>query len=272
MKKISFAVLFVTLLWAGAMAQQSTTGPEPPPGLDPGLQLDKKAQTVISGVPTYLWQHGCGPTALGMLIGYYDSHGYPTLVPGDATSQNSAVNAMIADDSNNPVCGSPASDHYQDYACPIDYSPNMQTDRSETGGTHTDNCVADFMSTSRSAFGNYYGWSWFSDMDNAFRDYVNDIDPSLTPYADNYYFSQFSWEDYKAEIDNNRPVVLLVDTDGDGSTDHFITAVGYDDATMTYGLYNTWDHSLHWYVWRPMNPGSSWGVFGATVISLGQLS
>lgn len=272
MRILSLLVLFITVWGSSVMAQQSTTGPEPPSDLDPGLQPNKMTQTVISGVPTYLWQHGCGPTALGMLIGYYDSHGYPNLVPGVASSQNSAVNAMIADDSDSPTCGGPASDHYQDYSCPIDYSPTMLTDRSVTGGTHTDNCVADFMKTSQSAYSNYYGWSWFSAVDNAFRDYVNFIDPSLTPIANNYYYSQFTWEDYMAEIDNNRPVVLLVDTDGNGGTDHFITAVGYDDAATAYGLYNTWDHSLHWYPWREMQSGSPWGIFGATVISLGQLT
>jgi hypothetical protein len=272
MGKLASFVVFITLLGSTLIAQQSTTGPVPPAGLDPGLKPDKRTQTVISGVPTYLWQHGCGPTALGMVIGYYDSHGFPTLVPGDATTQNSAVDAMIADDSDSPTCGGPASDHYQDYACPIDYSPYMQTDRSQTGGAHSDNCVADFMKTSRSAYGNFYGWSWFDDMDNAFRNYVNYIDPALTPYADNYLFWQFSWEDYMTEIDNNRPVVLLVDTDGDGSTDHFITAVGYDDAAMAYGLYNTWDYSLHWYPWREIEPGSTWGIYGVTVLSLGQLT
>ena len=38
----------------------------------------------ISGVPAYLWRCGCAPTAAGMVLGYWDSHGYPNF-PGEAT-------------------------------------------------------------------------------------------------------------------------------------------------------------------------------------------
>ncbi|MEA1945109.1 MAG: hypothetical protein U9N07_07250, partial [Euryarchaeota archaeon] len=31
----------------------------------------------ISGVPAYLWRYGCAPTAAGMVLMYWDSHGYP---------------------------------------------------------------------------------------------------------------------------------------------------------------------------------------------------
>ncbi len=69
----NLTAVFLTMiigLSSGVFAQQSTTGPEPPPGLDMGLNLEKNtnAQVVISGVPTYIWHHGCGPTALGMVV------------------------------------------------------------------------------------------------------------------------------------------------------------------------------------------------------------
>jgi hypothetical protein len=34
-------------------------------------------QKSISGVPYYPWRTGCSPTASGMVLGYWDSHGYP---------------------------------------------------------------------------------------------------------------------------------------------------------------------------------------------------
>jgi len=271
MRRSTLAVFLALVLGLSlpVFPQQSTTGPEPPPDLDPGLKLDKRIQTVISGVPTYLWTHGCGPTALGMVVGYYDSHGYPDLVVGDASTHNLDVEAMIATDSHDPTCGQSYADHYQDYACPVDYYPSMYSDRSETSPTHTDNCLADFMRTSRSANGNYYGWSWFNDVDNAFVNYVNMVNPSYKPGAINHSFYGYPWEDYMDNIDNNRPMVLLVDTDGNGGTDHFITAVGYDDAATAYGLYNTWDHSLHWYSWLQIQSGIPWGIYGITVLYLG---
>ncbi len=258
-----FVILFLNL---PALAQQSTTGPTPPPGTDRGLREPTKSQVVIPGVPAYLWHHGCGPTAVGMVIGFWDTVGPDSLVPGDATTQTYAVNTMIADDNGNANCGAALSDHYHDYACPIDYSPTLLTDRSETGGTHTDNCVADFMKTSQSLYGNYYGWSWFSDVPISIIDYIALVEPNVMPEVTNYDYSSFSFNDYKTEINNNRPVVFLVDTDGDGSTDHFVTGIGYDDAAMEYGIHDTWDMGEHWYRWRQISPGVTWGIYGVTTI------
>ena len=32
-------------------------------------------EVLIAGVPSYAWHDGCGPTATGMIVGYYDTHG-----------------------------------------------------------------------------------------------------------------------------------------------------------------------------------------------------
>ena len=36
----------------------------------------------ILDVPAYDWTYGCSPTSAGMLIAYYDRHGYPGLYTG----------------------------------------------------------------------------------------------------------------------------------------------------------------------------------------------
>ncbi len=256
-------------LFAGefALAQQSTTGPVPPAGIERGIKPATRLQIAIAGVPSYIWQHGCGPTALGMVVGYWDGNGYPNLVPGDASTQTAAVNAMIADDSGNPNCTLPDGDHYQDYSCPLDYSPGpILPDRSETGGAHTSDCVGDFMKTSWSSESNYYGWSWFLDVAPSFVSYVNLVAPAYGPTANSFAYPDFSFADYMAEINAGRPVVLLVDTDGNGYTDHFVTGIGYNDSTMEYGIFDTWDHSIHWFDWVPI--GDPWGIFGITTFSL----
>jgi len=262
---IAFIILFSSSVWA----QQSTSGPEPPPGLYQGLTMSKMSYVIITGVPAYLWHHGCGPTALGMVIGYYDGHGYPGLIQGDAATQTTAVNAVIANDNENTECDKSISDHYQDYACPIDYSPALNADCSETCEAHLDNCLADFMKTSQSSSGNYYGWSWFDDMPHSFTDYINMRMPESKPGATDYMFTQFSWEDFKNQIDLNRPVVLLVDTDGNNVTDHFVTAIGYDRMAERYALLNTWDNQVHWYDWREIDENTSWGIYGATTFIFG---
>lgn len=249
------------------LAQQSTTGPVPPVGIDRGIKLPTLEQVVIPGVPSYIWHHGCGPTAAGMVVGYWDGNGYPDLVPGDASNQTVAVNAMIADDSENPDCAQPDGDHYQDYSCPLDYSPDpILPDRSETGGAHSSNCIGDFMQTSWSSEDNYYGWSWFSDVAPSFTGYVNFVQPAYVPNPSSFSFDDFSFRDYVDEIDAGRPVVLLVDTDGNGYTDHFVTGIGYDISASEYGIFDTWDNSIHWFDWAPI--GNPWGIYGVTTFSL----
>ncbi len=250
-----------------AAAQQMTSGPAPSPGTDRGLRAPDRAQVVLTEVPAYIWHHGCGPTACGMIIGYYDTHGFDALVPGSAATQTAEVNAMIADDSGNPNCALADGDHYQDYSCPRDDSGPILADRSETGGAHPSNCVADFMRTSWSSVGNRYGWAWGSDVVPALAGYVS--------YASSYMadvvtqsFSQLTWTEYRAEIDSGRPVALLVDTDGSGQTDHFVTAIGYNTATGEYACRDTWDTGVHWYDWSAMSGGNPWGIYSATTFYL----
>ena len=168
----SILFLGLILLLSGAfpaLAQQSTSGPDRPPGVSTGIvrnQIMKEqgglsGTKLIQGVPAYLWLRGCGPTALGMVIGYYDLHGFPDLIEGIATEQTIGVDAAIA-----------STDHYNDYSLPKDYSPNLKKDKSELGSAHISNCIADFMKTSWSSRSNYWGWSWSSDVMPAFENYL----------------------------------------------------------------------------------------------------
>lgn len=252
---------------------QSTTGPVIPincdMGLDPALITN---QTIISGVPTYLWRHGCGPTAAGMVIGYWDGHGYDGFISGDASTQTYLVNQAIASGGNQSNPNPPGSErHYEDYARPQDSPPNMKPDDYITQSRipHLDNCLADFMDTSKSTRENYYGWSWFSDVDDSLSDYVKSINPNYNVIAYNLIWGELTWENFCREIDENRPVVLLVDTNGDGGTDHFVTAIGHDDS-HNYACYNTWDKNIHWYDFSKISSGNTWGIYGATFFTIGK--
>jgi hypothetical protein len=250
-----------------AQSRYMPTGPPPTRGYEAySRSMVEVDQTVIGAVPSYLWRHGCGPTAAGMVIGYWDGQGFPALIPGGAASQTSAVNQSIAS-------GNGANTHYSDYSQPLDYRPDpISPDRSEppAGDEHTSHCVADFMGTSWSSRNNYYGWSWFSDVDDALRDYAAYINAAHgTSYevtSWNESWSTFSWEKYIAEIDAGRPLVFLVDTNGNGSTDHFVTAIGYRDTSgyPEYACFDTWSHSVRWERFRAMSSSYSWGIYGAT--------
>ncbi len=257
---------FILVLLANAsFAQQSRYMPVPPPDNDRGrvnlpqlFGTNATGDVVVSSVPAYLWQHGCGPTALGMVVGYYDGKGFSDLVPGNAATQTTDVDNVIAN-----------TQHYDDYSLPIDYYPNLYADKSQNGGAHTSNCLADFMETSWSSRDNFYGWSWSNDIANSFNRYIPFINPDYqcqTGYK--WYSNSDSWSFYKNEIDNNRPVVLLVDSDGNGGTDHFVTGIGYNSTSNTYAIYDTWDRSVHWYSWHAMTNGNAWGIYGYTYFRL----
>lgn len=256
---VSLSVAVLLFPASSAAQERITMGPVPPPGTDRGWRAPHRNQVVITSVPAYLWHHGCGPTALGMIIGYWDGLGYSDLVAGAAGTQTAAVNAMIADDSGTPQCTLPDGDHYQDYSCPRDDGGPIQPDRSQTGGAHASDCVGDFMRTSWSAAGNRYGWSWSTDVLPAFQGYVQ-YASTYTATSESRYFGAITWAEYMAEIDAGRPVCLLVDTDGNGQTDHFIAGIGYNTSTGEYACRDTWDGGTHWFDWSAMGSGNPWGI------------
>lgn len=206
-----------------------------------------------------------------MVIGYWDGKGFDSLISGSAATQTGDVNNMIS-----------SAEHYSDYALPKDSypaNPYPLPDKSElpTGDEHTDNSVADFMKTSQSRLDLYYGWSYYSYMPIALTNWVNLATPQYTATASNmtlpeFWGGTFSWEILKGEIDAGRPVVLLVDTDADGQTDHFVAAMGYSDdgVNRLYAARNTWDYGMHWYTFAPMAANRYWGVYGATLFRIQQ--
>jgi len=56
-------------LWDALEEKMVTTSPEGP--------ASSRGLGWISGVPAYLYRCGCSPTAAGMVLMYWDSHGYP---------------------------------------------------------------------------------------------------------------------------------------------------------------------------------------------------
>ncbi len=262
--------------------QQSKTGPTPP---DAVLQRDAErgfipaplGATVIAGVPDYNWRHGCGPTAVGMVVGYYDGQSYDDLVPGDVSTQNNDANQAMA---SGGVSGNPADpcQHYEDYSCPEDTFPVPLTDAHITQGrpAHPDDCIGDYMRTSQSTHPlghNYYGWSWSSDVGPSFVGYVNQQNATYAPSYTEYRWSTgaMTWAVLTNEIDNNRPMVFLVDTNGNGDSDHFVTVIGYDDSTNEYGCYDTWSSSpgIRWEIFQGV--GNDWGIWGGWSFELLQL-
>jgi hypothetical protein len=288
--KLLFVCIVAVCFMAGGLnaladePQQSTTGPTPPlavmmrefmaMGVPPSA-----GAVVIPGVPDYLWRHGCGPTAVGNVVGYYDTHGYDDLITGDANSQTNDVNQTMASggQSSNP---NPAGSekHYEDYSRPEDYPGPLQTDDYliPPGRTaHTDDCIGDYQDTSKSTRLNQYGWSWSSDIGPSFTGYVNQKNASYNPTYTEYSpvtGNVLTWAVLTNEINNNRPMVFLVDSDGDGSTDHFVAVVGYDAQTNQYGCHDSWAPAgVRWETFQGIGNGI-FSIWGGWTLYLGQQS
>ncbi len=241
---------------------QSTTGSIPPPNMHPGVSPSTVSfQKLIVEVPSYIWHHGCGPTAAAMVVGYWDQKGFGHLAPGDANIQSPGVNNMISSQGN-----------YEDYCLPIDSYPLLIEDRSGLpyGSQHPNDSIADFMNTSRSSHGNYYGWSWFSDVANGLYGHIGLTEPMSRCSVYQYFWSSSLWNEYCYHIDCGHPAVMMVDSDADGVPDHFVTAIGYGKSgnKNMYACYNTWDKSVHWYEFGDVKPNQPFGVYGVAVVVL----
>ena len=270
---ILLALSLTAVLASAAQAQvwpHSTTGPVPPANVKaPDPNDVSRAQATISGVPAYLWRHGCGPTAVGMVVGYYDGQGYDNLVSGSAATQTTAAQQMMASggDSSSPY-PSGSERHYEDYSRPEDTStviPDNYITASRT--PHTDDCLADFMHTSRSTDSMLYGWSSGAYVEPSYENYVSFASSVYTGDSTVYFWTgspTLTWAILTNEIDNNRPMVFLVDSDGNGSTDHFVTIVGYrDDAGngQEYACYDTWYTTVRWCPFAAMSSSYQWGIY-----------
>jgi hypothetical protein len=282
------ALVFTLAAPGGALAEESegpsfsdaltTTGPTPPPGVHPAVGgrgvIGTPGEVLLSDVPAYIWHDGCAPTSLGMILGYYDAHGFPDLIPGDASSQtaNAAVDQAIASHGS-------ASDpgHWEDYALPKETSSSIKPDKSEppAGDEHVSDSVADFMETSWSAAGLPYGWSRINLVGSAFRDYVALADPSATADSSDYWYgaswgSRLTFAVLQGEIDAGRPMVFYVDCTGDGVSDHAIVAIGYRETgeSPEYAYWDTWDRTVQWSPFREVSSDYKWGVYGGTAFSL----
>lgn len=230
------------------------------------------APMTLNNAPDYDWWYGCSATSAGMMMGYYDINGYngllyQDLVPGgQAESSTFGSGPYIA---NNAIA---SSGHIADF-----YSGGYGASGDDVAPPfHTFDSLADFMGTSQDSVGNSNGATTFWNYTDGSPLYASDIygygssfyDASgmfgMWEYFDysgygsgnpsNYnFFNQyidtlgradgFSFQDYMAEIDAGRVVMIHVEG-------HSMFGYGYDDdGSQTIYLHDTWsqgEHSMTW--------------------------
>ena len=284
----------------------------PPSGGESHAVMWVPEQHIIEGVPDYLWNYGCSPTAAGMIIGYWDNkEGFGGIVkPGfgdtpvdeslppadeanrDGDHQYDEHDAAPADRPYRAGTRDPSAynlvdkviaseGHVRDYwmgeTCPEDgyQYPDKYVDE---GGLvhigdphvfrwtrHTDDCLGDFMATSRGVLPDGITLAWR--IDDGLKHFIeHSRDGSTPPFRTS--FDVLSKEKkLKEYIDNDWPVILnifLVDFPPRGA--HTVAVYGYEERPdgLWVAVQDTWndfaeewpnrderevDGSVEWWKW-----------------------
>ena len=238
-------------------------------------------------VPAYDWVYGCSAVSGAMIAAYYDRNGYPNLYTGptnsgvapmDSSSWGSfsdgdetyPLNPIIA--SRNGLDGRTSRgsiDNYWNYY-------GSTSDPYVTNGwpQHTWTTIGDYMKTSQAAYENSDGSTSFYNYTSSSLQltcdeledagYTRDgnfgrsqfykamgytVEQCYNQRTDNKISGAFSFNDFKAQIDNGDPVMIHV-------VGHTMVGVGYDDSSNTIYLHDTWDYSTHSMTWG----GSYYGM------------
>jgi len=112
------------------------------------------AAVTLSGVPAYNWYHGCGPTAAGSIVGYYDLQGFSGLYDAegwDSVKLTSNVKNQISSPTHNAKYD------------PTPDNPSLPVPEK--------NSIASWFDTSVGSL--QYGWSYLSRSDDAFEGYAD---------------------------------------------------------------------------------------------------
>jgi hypothetical protein len=246
---------------------------------------------VLSGVPALDWCYGCSATSAAMMVGYYDRSGYATMYTGPTNGGLFPLNNDAWGAGECPLSatrqgydGRSSRGHVDDYwiaygnADPDPYITNGWTQH-----THAD-CTGDFMGTNQSAFGNSDGATtfWFYTDGSPLEDctygeptsrdgchgmklFANsrgyDVLSNFTQTIQGYNGNTqgFTFGQFEAEVDAERPVMIQV-------SGHSMVGFGYDTATNTVYIHDTWDHSDHQMTWGGSYAGLA--QYAVTVLRL----
>jgi hypothetical protein len=272
----------------GIEAQIISGPPKPPAGFDveraaallpePDDVMGIKTVTV----PAYRWIFGCSAVSGAMIAAYYDRNGFPNMYTGptnggvmpldsspwptwtDGAGAAYQQNPLIA--SRNGLDGRTTPGSLDDYW--VSYLSGVQDPYLTNGWTQHawGDAIGDYMRTSQSGYSNddgstaFYNWTnssaplTCSDMvtNSLTRDgtYGRKLFYEAKGYTVTDCYNQktdnngggFTFAMFKAHIDEGRPVLLNL-------AGHSIVGVGYDDATNTVYLNDTWDYQTHTMTW-----------------------
>ena len=268
---------------------------------EPLDSLTSDSTNILSDVPSFDWSYGCSATSAAMMFGYYDRTGYDNMYTGPTDGglcplSNSVwgsggmYNECPLSATHAGVDGRTAPGHVDDYW--ISYgSPGPDPWEGGIEHTHGD-CTANFMGTNQWKYGgtpptyNKDGETifWYYVDGGKTPDFVLEtLEPSdrdggygMKLFAEsrgytcsmyNQFIAEldleygFTFDEYMAEIDAGRPVIIHVEG-------HSMLGFGYNTDRTVY-LRDTWDDdptSIYEMTWGDQYGGRS--HIGVTVLQI----
>jgi hypothetical protein len=259
-----------------------------------------RGSLVLACVPAFNWSFGCSATSASMLASYYDITGRPDIYTGPTNGSvmpldNSCWPDVVINNETRHQCPLSATHDSLDgrtiYGHVDDYwyvygSPGP--DPWMTGGwtQHTyGDCVGDYMFTNQwnadlnrnndggttfyfLSTGAKTRWSSLTGLPDGgagLRSFMISREYTVSDEYNQYIVEWgktygFSYSDFKAQIDNGRPVLIQLQG-------HTMLGLGYDDTDGNKILvHDTWDYSDHWMIWGGYYSGMH--HFAVTVIEL----
>ena len=229
----------------------------------------------LTKVPTFDWSYGCSATSAAMMFGYYDNNGYPNVYTGPTNGGVVPMTNAVWGTGECPLSathmgkdGLAVRGHVDDYW--IEYGSKEPDPYVGKWDEHTlGNCTGDYMGTNQSKYGNTDGsttFYWYTNGDplHDFTYYepesrdgchgmrlffesrgygvTDNYSQAIKGAKDTDPTKGFTWEQYKAEIDAGRPVLIQVEG-------HTMLGYGYNDTGSIIYLHDTWDYSSHQMTW-----------------------
>ena len=244
----------------------------------------------LENTPAFDWSYGCSATAGAMMMGYYDNAGFGNMYAGPTNDGVCPLTNAIWGPGECPLSATHMGydnrsirGHVDDYW--IAYNnpgPDPYVNNSWTEHTAGE-CTGDFMGTNQAKFGNvdgattfyfytdgsplydYTGSSTVRDGCHGLRLFAQSRGYSVTANFSQYIQGYrrlktgFTFQNYMAEIDAGRPVLIQV-------SGHTMLGFGYNATGSIVYLHDTWDYSNHSMTWG----GSYSGMqhYGVTVLRL----
>lgn len=282
-----YAVTTVELGDGSRLEQAIISGPPRPPSGRAAPAIARPVPDAAGGiaslsVPAYGWTFGCSATSAAMIAAYYDRSGFPNIYTGPTGGgvmpMDSSVWPRWTDDepftydqcplaaSRVGLDGRTGRGSIDDYWVAYGSAANDPYIAGVWAEHAFSDAIGDYMRTSQSAFGNtdgstaFHNWSNLTapltcaDMEAQKFTHDGTYGRRLFYQARGYTVTDcynqkvdtaggaFSFAMYRAEIDAGRPVLLNL-------AGHSVVGVGYDTATSTVYLHDTWDFALHSMAW-----------------------